>query len=113
MTHSETAGVAFGNTDNSMRPQGWRPGRTAQLLAAVTLVATGVWGTVAAAADWPQWQGPDRNAISQETGFLQAWTPEGPPLAWKVDGLGLGGGGEIGPGRSSWWEKWLSLSCCS
>jgi hypothetical protein len=22
-------------------------------------------------ADWPQWQGPDRNAVSKETGLLK------------------------------------------
>jgi outer membrane protein assembly factor BamB len=44
----------------------------------------------AAAADWPQWQGPDRNGISKETGLLQEWPKDGPPLAWKVNGLGGG-----------------------
>lgn len=43
--------------------------------------------------DWPQWQGPDRDAVSKETGLLQQWPKEGPPLAWKVKGLG-GGYGE-------------------
>ncbi len=42
----------------------------------------------ASAEDWPQWQGPDRNAISQETGLLKEWPKEGPPLAWKITGLG-------------------------
>jgi hypothetical protein len=40
--------------------------------------------------DWPQWQGPDRNAISRETGLLKEWPKEGPPLAWKIKGLGGG-----------------------
>ena len=40
--------------------------------------------------DWPQWQGPDRNAISKETGLLQEWPQDGPPLAWRVGGLGGG-----------------------
>ena len=44
--------------------------------------------------DWPQWQGPDRNAISRESGLLKEWTPAGPPLAWKITGLG---GGESAP----------------
>jgi outer membrane protein assembly factor BamB len=44
--------------------------------------------------DWPQWQGPGRNAVSKERGLLQEWPKEGPPLAWKVDGLG---GGYSGP----------------
>jgi hypothetical protein len=46
------------------------------------------------AEDWPQWQGPDRNAISRERGLLQEWPKEGPPLAWKIAGLG---GGDSAP----------------
>jgi outer membrane protein assembly factor BamB len=46
------------------------------------------------ATDWPQWQGPDRNAISKETGLLKEWTKTGPPLAWKIKGLG---GGDSAP----------------
>ena len=45
-------------------------------------------------ADWPQWQGPDRNAIAKERGLLQEWPKDGPPLAWKIDGLG---GGDSAP----------------
>lgn len=40
--------------------------------------------------DWPQWQGPGRTAHSKETGLLQQWPKEGPPLAWKIKGLGGG-----------------------
>ena len=42
--------------------------------------------------DWPQWQGPDRNAISRETGLLKEWPEAGPPLAWKSAKLGGGYG---------------------
>jgi len=42
------------------------------------------------AFDWPQWQGPDRNAISRETGLLKKWPKEGPKLVWKADKLGGG-----------------------
>ena len=44
----------------------------------------------ARADDWPQWQGPDRNAISKEGGLLKEWPKEGPPLAWKTQKLGGG-----------------------
>lgn len=30
-----------------------------------------------ASFDWPQWQGPDRNAISKERGLLQTWPEKG------------------------------------
>jgi outer membrane protein assembly factor BamB len=45
--------------------------------------------TVAFAADWPQWRGPDRNGISKETGWLDTWPQQGPPIAWKAN-VGLG-----------------------
>ena len=32
--------------------------------------------------------------MSRERGLLQEWTADGPPLAWKVDGLG---GGDSAP----------------
>lgn len=40
--------------------------------------------------DWPQWQGPDRTAVSKETGLLKEWPKDGPPLVWKIKGLGGG-----------------------
>jgi len=40
--------------------------------------------------DWPQWQGPQRNAISHEIGLLQDWPKEGPRLVWKAKELGGG-----------------------
>src|SRR5713226_6730075 len=40
--------------------------------------------------DWPQWQGPQRNDVSQETGLLKSWPKEGPKLLWKVQGCGEG-----------------------
>src|SRR4051794_11683941 len=40
--------------------------------------------------DWPQWQGPDRTGASKETGLLKEWPKDGPPLAWKIKGLGGG-----------------------
>ncbi len=60
-------------------------------LAGLFLLCSAVIGF---AADWPQWQGPDRNAISNESALLQQWPDDGPPLAWRVDGLG---GGDSAP----------------
>jgi len=51
------------------------------------------WLSTASGDDWPQWQGPDRTAVSKETGLLQEWPKDGPPLAWKGTGLGKGMGG--------------------
>src|SRR2546425_12575477 len=42
------------------------------------------------AADWPQWRGPQRNGLSQETGLLKQWPKDGPKLQWKVAEAGSG-----------------------
>ncbi len=42
------------------------------------------------ASDWPQFRGPQRDNVSKDTGLLKSWPKEGPPLAWKVQGLGGG-----------------------
>src|ERR1044071_1122254 len=47
-------------------------------------------GLCAGEFDWPQGQGPARTAHSKETGLLKEWPKDGPPLAWKVKGLGGG-----------------------
>ena len=44
------------------------------------------------AADWPQFQGPDRNGISPETGLARSWPASGPEVAWSLP-LGKGFGG--------------------
>jgi outer membrane protein assembly factor BamB len=44
------------------------------------------------AADWPQWQGPDRTGMSKETGLLSAWPATGPAVVWSATGLGSGYG---------------------
>ncbi len=60
----------------------------------VSVLSSALLLSSATAADWPQWQGPDRNGISRETGLLKDWPKEGPPLAWKITGLG---GGDSAP----------------
>src|SRR6266513_244196 len=56
-----------------------------------TLVST---LTQSATADWPQWQGPDRNGLSTETGLRKQWPAGGPPQLWTIATLG-GGYGSI------------------
>src|SRR5438105_10427035 len=41
-------------------------------------------------AFWPQFRGPKRDDISADKGLLKEWPSEGPPLAWKTTGLGIG-----------------------
>lgn len=42
------------------------------------------------AADWPQWRGPRRDGVCDETGLLQQWPEGGPPLVWTSTNLGRG-----------------------
>jgi outer membrane protein assembly factor BamB len=44
------------------------------------------------ATDWPQYLGPNRNAVSTETGIKRTWPTEGPEVLWTVQ-LGEGYGG--------------------
>src|SRR6188508_667126 len=62
--------------------------KSTTLAVAVFLGAAGVH----AAADWPQWQGPDRTRISKETGLLKEWPTGGPRLVWTGANLGTGYG---------------------
>src|SRR5262245_51862277 len=46
--------------------------------------------SLASAADWPQWLGPDRNGHSKDTGLLKEWPKGGPKLAWTFKDAGVG-----------------------
>jgi outer membrane protein assembly factor BamB len=56
----------------------------------LALILAGALGAVALAApdagkgDWPQYRGPQRTGISQETGLLKKWPEAGPKLVWRV-----------------------------
>jgi len=64
---------------------GWRF-QVARLAAAtVALIAGG-----GAAADWPQFHGPRRDNVSDETGLLKQWPAGGPALLWTATGIGEG-----------------------
>ena len=44
----------------------------------------------AAAGDWPQWRGPDRDGISRETGWRSDWGAEDrPKILWEAK-VGIG-----------------------
>jgi len=55
------------------------------VLSAVFFAAASVY-----ANDWPQFRGKNRDGKSSETGLLSSWPQDGPPLAWKITGLGKG-----------------------
>ena len=56
------------------------------------LALCAVAGVTIRAADWPQWQGPDRTGLSKETGLLTSWPATGPAVVWTAGGLGNGYG---------------------
>src|SRR5437899_10771076 len=35
--------------------------------------------------DWPQWRGPHRDGVSDETALLADWPTEGPKVLWRAD----------------------------
>lgn len=41
-------------------------------------------------SDWFQWRGPNRDGKAAETGLLKSWPAQGPPLAWRSTGAGIG-----------------------
>jgi outer membrane protein assembly factor BamB len=56
----------------------------------VTFVLSVLCLRSATAGDWPTFRGPDRTAVSKETGLLTKWPTDGPPLVWKMRGAGRG-----------------------
>jgi outer membrane protein assembly factor BamB len=63
---------------------------TAPAAAALVICGAALSADPPRGADWPQWRGPNRDGRSPDTGLLSTWGPSGPPLAWKVTGLGAG-----------------------
>ena len=53
-------------------------------------VSPSVGAGAAAAGDWPQWRGPDRNGVSREVGLLKQWPAGGPKLLWQLSDIGDG-----------------------
>ena len=63
------------------------------LMVTVALTVTAVLAADAAAGDWAQFLGPNRNGIAPEAVKLaRPWPEGGPEVLWKVD-LGMGFGG--------------------
>jgi outer membrane protein assembly factor BamB len=58
--------------------------RFVSLLSGLLLVST------THGADWPQWQGPNRDGMSKETGLLKKWPKGGPKLLWTYSETGTG-----------------------
>jgi len=55
-----------------------------------SLLGSASAGGSAAAGEWPQWRGPNRDDISTETGLLKKWPASGPKRTWVSEEAGLG-----------------------
>ena len=61
------------------------------LAAPFALAAENVAGVIGSRkSGWPQFRGPWRDGVSDETGLLQQWPEGGPKLLWSVSGIGRG-----------------------
>jgi outer membrane protein assembly factor BamB len=58
------------------------PSRRLFTLVAVSLVVPAA--ALVRGADWPDWRGPARSGASAETALVNAWSPAGQNLAWRV-----------------------------
>jgi outer membrane protein assembly factor BamB len=59
---------------------------------ALVVATSGLVCLTAFATDWPQWRGPHRDGISDETGLLKEWPKGGPKLLWQLKDVGSGYG---------------------
>src|SRR5258708_30345032 len=69
-----------------------RTGLATLALAASFVVAMSGQSAPRSDGDWPQWRGPDRSGLSQESGLLKQWPSGGPPVVWSSSNLGAGYG---------------------
>ena len=56
----------------------------------IPMILSAVLATTAAAQDWPQFRGPNRDGISLDKGLLSKWPEGGPKLLWTATGAGRG-----------------------
>src|SRR4051794_14493018 len=58
------------------------------------------------ADDWPQWLGPKRDSVWRETGLLDKFPADGPPVRWRVN-IGAGYSGPVvAHGRVYLTDRW-------
>ncbi len=62
-------------------------------LVGAMFLCLGSSATLVQADDWPQWMGPQRDGVWRETGIVDKFPSDGPPVRWRVKI----GGGYAGP----------------
>ena len=60
------------------------------VFAAVCILVVSTLNVGADGPKWPQWRGPDRTGVSQESGLLREWPEGGPQLVWLNRTAGIG-----------------------
>jgi len=78
--------IAGADPDFFTRPSA----RPMTLLNNVIIAAVISAAAAATAEEWPQFHGPRRDNVSDETGLLTQWPAEGPRLLWTATGIGEG-----------------------
>src|SRR5262245_58115037 len=53
----------------------------------------------AGAADWPQWLGPNRDAVWTETGIVRTFPKDGPKVMWRTPIAGGYSGPAVANGK--------------
>src|SRR5262245_35511434 len=56
-------------------------------------------GAIAVADDWPQWMGPNRDSVWNETGILEKFPSGGPKVLWRVPIAGGYAGPAVAGGK--------------
>ena len=64
--------------------------------------------TLSSADDWPQWLGPQRDAVWRETGILEAFPADGPKVRWRVPIGGGYSGPAVADGRVFFMDRQLA-----
>ena len=54
-----------------------------KLVAFLSLTLFCTLSAVALADDWPQWLGPQRDSVWRETGIVDEFPKQGPPVRWR------------------------------
>jgi outer membrane protein assembly factor BamB len=68
--------------------------RCTKLTRPALLFALASVATTLQADDWPQWLGPNRDSIWRETGIIEKFPTEGPPVRWRAN-IGAGYSGPV------------------
>ena len=73
--------LAMGSTQRPLSPQ--KKTRSFSAVSACSALIVVVFGVLTAAADWPQFLGPERNGVYRGPALAETWPAKGPTVAWR------------------------------